>query len=170
MVQIDSARPDDSTAIRSVLAAAFDDGLEAELVAVLQEEDDLRTGCSMVAREEGTVVGYAAITNATLAGAPSVELAVLGPVAVLPQRQGAGIGTDLVRACLRACKRSGCDAVVLEGDPAFYDRFGFEPASQYGLESDLDPPAGTVQVWTCWPDALAEVGGTVRHPAPFHAL
>lgn len=170
MVQIDSARPDDDTAIESVLGAAFDDGLEAELVAVLREDEDLRTGCSMVARDGQDVVGYGAVSNVDLDGNPSVELAVLGPVAVVPQRQGEGVGTDLVRACLRACKRSGCDAVVLEGDPAFYEQFGFEQASQYGLESDLDPPSGTFQVWPCWPDALADVDGVVRHPVPFHAL
>lgn len=170
MVQIDAARPGDATAIESVLRAGFDDGLEAELVAVLREDDGLRTGCSMVARENEAVVGYGAVSNVDLDGHPAVELAVLGPVAVVPRRQSEGIGTDLVRACLRACKRSGCDAVVLEGDPAFYEQFGFEPASQYGLESDLDAPPEVFQVWPCWPDALADVSGVVRHPAPFHAL
>lgn len=169
MVQIDPAEPGDAAAIESVLRAAFDGGLEAELASVLREEEAIRTGCSTVARE-GDVVGYCAVSNADLDGAPAVELAVLGPVGVLPNRQGQGIGTDLVRASLQTCKRSGCDAVVLEGDPGYYERFGFEPASQYGLESDLDPAPGNFLVWPCWPDALEGVDGVVRHPVPFHAL
>jgi putative acetyltransferase len=168
VVQIEPAEPGDTEAIESVLRAAFDDGPEADLVAVLRE-DDLRTGCSTVVRDGESVVGYGAVANADLDGEPAVELAVLGPVAVLPDHEGRGIGTDLIRASLRACKRSGCDAVVLEGDTEYYERFGFEPAAQFGLESDLDPAPGTFQVWPCWPDALEGISGIVRHPVPFHA-
>lgn len=169
MVEFEPAGPSDADAIERVLRAAFPQEIEAELAAVLRAGEDLRPGCSMVARD-GDVVGYAAVADAELVGAPSVELAALGPVGVTPERQGEGIGTDLVRASLQACKRSGCDAVVLEGDPEFYERFGFEPAERFGLESDLDPPTGAFQVWSCWPDALDGVEGVVRHPAPFHAL
>ncbi|QCC52064.1 GNAT family N-acetyltransferase [Halapricum salinum] len=169
MVDIEPTMPDDEPAIERLLRAAFEDGVEAELAAVLRDGEDLRAGCSMVAREDG-VVGYAAVSNASVVGSPGVEIAVLGPVAVAPEHQDEGTGTRLVRATLRACKRSGCDAVVLEGDPAFYERFGFEAATAYGLESDLDPPAGAFQVWSCWPGALDGVSGIVRHPAPFHAL
>lgn len=169
MVDIEPATPGDDEAVERLLRAAFDDETEATLATVLREDGDLRAGCSTVARED-EVVGYAAVSDATLVDAPGVEIAVLGPVAVAPERQNVGLGTELVRATLEACKRSGCDAVVLEGDPDFYERFGFESASSYGLESDLDPPPGAFQVWVCWPGALDDVGGVVRHPAPFHAL
>jgi len=170
VVQIEPADPGDVESIESVLRAAFDDGPEAELVAVLREDNTLRVGCSTVARAGDDIVGYSAVSSAEIDGAPAVELAVLGPVGVLPDHQGQGIGTALVRSTLRACKRSGCDAVVLTGDPAFYDRFGFEPAAAYDLESDLDSPPNAFQVWPCWPGALDGVGGLVRHPTPFHAL
>lgn len=169
MVDIEPTMPDDEPAIERLLRAAFEDGVEAELAAVLRDGEDLRAGCSMVAREDG-VVGYAAVSNASVVDAPGVELAVLGPVAVAPERQGDGVGTALVRETLGACKRSGCDAVVLEGDSDFYERFGFEPAAVYDLESDLGPRPEAFQVWPCWPDALDGVEGVVRHPAPFHAL
>jgi len=169
VAEIEPAKPSDCEGIERVLQAAFDDGSEAELVAVLRESEDLRVGCSMVARADD-IVGYAAVSNATLVGSPNVELSVLGPVAVAPDRQNEGIGTTLVRTTIRACKRSGCDAVVLTGDPDFYDRFGFEPAAAFDLESDLDSPPDAFQVWPCWPKALDGVGGLVRHPVPFHAL
>ena len=169
MVDIEPAATAASDAIRSVLTAAFDDDTEAELVEVLREEGALRPDCSLVARD-GTVVGYVAVSNAELPVAPGVDVAVLGPIGVVPDRQGEGIGTDLMRTAMRCCVQTGCDAVVLEGDPSFYERFGFESAAAFGLDSDLDPADGTFQVWPCKPGSLSGVEGTVRHPIPFHAL
>lgn len=169
MVDIEPARPEDAEEIDAVLRAAFADEDEAELTAVLREDGDCRVGCSTVARDE-EVVGFAGIVDVELVGDPAIELAVLAPVAVRPDRQGEGIGSSVVREGMRACVRTGCDAVVTEGDPDYYGRFGFEEASAYGLESDLDPPTWAFQVWPCRPGALDGVSGVVRHPAPFHAL
>jgi len=45
---------------------------------------------------------------------------------VLPRFQGQGIGSALVREALRRMRTLGAKGVVLEGDPGFYARFGFE--------------------------------------------
>ncbi|MCU4717200.1 GNAT family N-acetyltransferase [Halapricum hydrolyticum] len=169
MVDIEPATAADPEAIRPVLTAAFEDETEAELVDVLREEDALRADCSLLAREEDPV-GFVAVSDAELPAAPGAEVVVLGPVGVVPDRHGEGIGSKLVREAMRCCVRAGCTAVVLEGDPEFYEQFGFEPASAYGLESDLDPPPGAFQVWPCRPGTLEGVSGEVRHPIPFHAL
>jgi putative acetyltransferase len=169
VVDIEPERTAEPEAIRSVLTAAFDDVTEAELVAVLREDGDLRGDCSVIARDDA-VVGYAAVSDVEVPAAPGAVLAVLGPVAVVPERQGEGIGSKLVRTALTQCVRAGCAGVVLEGDPAFYERFGFEPADAYGLQSDLDPPPGTFQVWPARPGSLDGIEGAVVHPAPFHAL
>ena len=168
MVDIEPATTVDPESIRSVLTAAFEDDTEAELVDVLREEDTLRPGCSLLARD-GDPIGFVAISDAELPAAPSVQVAVLGPIGVVPDRQGEGIGSTLVRQAMRCCVRAGCTAVVRNGDPEFYERFGFESASAHGLESDLDPP-DAFQVWPCRPGALEGVSGEIRHPIPFHAL
>ena len=169
MVDIEPAKIADTDAIRSVVTAAFDDETEAELVEVLREEEALRPDCSLVARDD-TVVGYVAVSSGELPAAPRLDIAILGPIGVVPNRQSDGIGSELIRTAMRYCVRTGCDAVVLEGDPSFYEQYGFEPAAAYGLDSDLDPAAGTFQVWPCKPGALSGVEGTVRHPIPFHAI
>lgn len=168
MVEIEPDGAADTDEIRSVLTAAFAGDTEADLVEILREDGELRTDCSVVARE-GDAIGYAAVSDVELPVAPEALVVVLGPVAVVPDRQGEGIGSKLVRTSLRRCARARCDAVVLEGDPAFFGRFGFEPADSHGLESDLNPPPGTFQVWPCRPGALEGIGGRVRHPIPFHA-
>ncbi len=169
VVDIESEQPADAGGIETVLLDAFADADEAELTVALREGGHLRDGCSMVARDGG-IVGYAGIADVELDSNPSLDLAVLGPVAVTETRQGAGIGTTVVREALRACTRTGCLAVITEGDPDYYGRFGFEPAVEYGIDSDLDPPSWAFQVAPIQPTGLAGVSGTIRHPAPFHDL
>jgi predicted N-acetyltransferase YhbS len=60
----------------------------------------------------------------------------LAPVAVAPSRQGCGIGGLVVRACLRRAA-PGLPVFVI-GDPAFYERFGFEPAADRRVTSRFD--------------------------------
>lgn len=62
----------------------------------------------------------------------------LAPLAVTPERQNDGIGSALVRAGLELADARGEPLVALLGHPTYYPRFGFEPASEYGIE----PPDG----------------------------
>ena len=64
----------------------------------------------------------------------------LAPMAVLPARQRGGIGSALVRAGLDACRQLGCTTVVVLGHPAYYPRFGFQPASRFALGCEYDVP------------------------------
>jgi putative acetyltransferase len=93
---------------------------------------------SLVAEKDGEVVGHVLVSWASLAetGTPAL---LLGPIGVLPERQGAGIGGALVRAALAGARELGEAFVVLEGNPAYYARFGFVRADECGLE----PPDGT---------------------------
>ena len=65
--------------------------------------------------------------------ASPTTLACLSPLGVRPAASGRGIGTALVHAALAEAERRGAAAVVLEGDPAYYRRFGFVAASRHGL-------------------------------------
>ena len=59
----------------------------------------------------------------------------LGPIGVLPERQGRGIGSTLIRSGLDEARSRGEVAVMLLGDPSFYPRFGFGPGSALGLSN-----------------------------------
>ncbi|WP_342453998.1 N-acetyltransferase [Sagittula salina] len=50
---------------------------------------------------------------------------LLGPVAVHPVTQGAGLGGLLIRETLHAAGELGYERVLLVGDPPYYNRFGF---------------------------------------------
>ena len=62
----------------------------------------------------------------------------LAPLAVLPDRQRQGIGSQLVRRGLNILRERGCPFVVVVGHPEYYPRFGFEPASTRGLASQWE--------------------------------
>lgn len=129
-VEIRPERSEDIDAIGAVIASAFlgmqyADGDEAELVGALRAENALSV--SLVAELEGAVVGQVALSPARASGGIRGWYA-LGPVAVLPTYQGAGIGSMLIRTGLEAVCELGAMGCILTGNPAFYARFGFELA------------------------------------------
>jgi predicted N-acetyltransferase YhbS len=135
-VEIRDARPADAPAIRRLTERAFAgaehaSGTEADIIDTLRRTG--RLTLSLVATAGDEVVGHAAFSPVTIAGAASGWHG-LGPVAVLPERQGAGIGAALIRAGLARLRAAGC---VVHGEPAYYTRLGF--AWHPGLRFDGAP-------------------------------
>ncbi|HKK29209.1 MAG TPA: N-acetyltransferase [Alphaproteobacteria bacterium] len=88
----------------------------------------------------------------------SETVLLLGPIALWAGHVGQGVGSCLMRAALAAAKEDGWRFVFLVGDPAYYRRFGFQPASTWGVVmpgedpdrfqgyclTDAEPPAGNL--------------------------
>lgn len=121
--EIRRERPADEEAIRALLARCFPTLAEADLVDALRAAGDLTL--SLVAVGDEGLVGHVALSRATLGGAPALALA---PLAVAEGRRIEGVGSRLVRAALRELEGSFRGAVVVLGDPLWYERFGFRPA------------------------------------------
>ncbi len=62
-----------------------------------------------------------------------VPVQVLSPIGVMPACQNRGIGTALIHRGVELLADRGVPLVFLEGDPAYYSRFGFEPAAKHGF-------------------------------------
>lgn len=95
-----------------------------------------RLSLSLVAEVRGEVVGHVALSPASL-GDETSGWYLLGPVGVAPDRQGRGVGSALIREALGVMRNRGAHGVLLVGDPAFYERFGF--CSRPGLTMDGVP-------------------------------
>jgi putative acetyltransferase len=122
----------DAGGIRTLLQQAFDSPVEADIV------DALRLGCddrvSLVADHEGEVAGHILFTPVEIGtAAGTVRGYGLAPMAVRPGLQRRGIGSGLVRAGLARVRASGAPFVIVIGHPAYYPRFGFVPASRFGV-------------------------------------
>jgi putative acetyltransferase len=128
-MQILPETPEDHDAIFTLTQAAFKDHLHSQktegyITHALREAGALTL--SLVARANAQVVGHIAFSPVRISdGSP--DWYGLGPVAVLPDWQGRGIGGALIRAGLDRLKAMGAAGCVVLGDPAYYRRFGFEP-------------------------------------------
>lgn len=158
-------RKDDGPAIHAVHAASFPAEAEARLVDLLRATNRLRV--SLVAEVEGAVVGHVAFSPVTT-GAGHVG-AGLAPVSVVESHRRRGIAADLVRAGLVACREAGFGWVVVLGEPEYYSRFGFRPASAFGL-SDEYGGGPAFQAVELIAGALPVGAGLVRYAPEFASL
>lgn len=162
------AGEEDWQAIPEVHRAAFArSGDEvARLAAELHERGDLYVPeLSFVAEEDGRVVGHVMNTWSEIE-ASDARVLQLSPLGVLPEHQRRGHGSALVRASLEAVRVYGEPVVVLEGDPAYYGRFGFVRADEFGLLPPPGTPNAGFQVAILEPDAQLPQGRVV-YSEPF---
>ncbi len=169
MADLRLQRADDLDAVLAVTTAAFgDEGPAiAALVSDLQRCDAF-AGQSWLAWEGSEAVGHVMLTRGWIDAVERlVECPVLSPLSVVPERHGQGIGSALVRVALAAAERSGAPGVVLEGDPAYYSRLGFEPAESRGV---LRPSTAIPEAAFQWVRGTAYrswMRGRFVYPDPF---
>ncbi|WP_343744233.1 N-acetyltransferase [Chitinophaga sp.] len=105
------------------LSAAHSSGTEPLIIHALRASGQLTL--SLVAEENGTLTGHVAISPVEISSGENGWFG-LGPVSVVPERQGTGIGTALIKAALAALEQLPAKGCVVLGDPAYYGRFGFK--------------------------------------------
>ncbi|MDG9725301.1 MULTISPECIES: bifunctional class I SAM-dependent methyltransferase/N-acetyltransferase [unclassified Streptomyces] len=163
-----TARPetaDDIPAVRDILLAAFPTALEADIVDALRADPKAWIdGLSMVAAApDSTPVGYALLTRCHVDGQPALALA---PCAVLPSAQRTGAGSAAIRAALAAARATGENLVVVLGHADYYPRFGFTPASRFGIRAPFDVPDEAMMAMAL-DDTRPVPTGTIQYPAAF---
>lgn len=155
---------DDLAAIHAVNVAAFETDAEARLVDALREHAD--PFISLLAERDGEVVGHIAFSPVTHSARADLRILGLGPMAVDPDLQKTGVGTFLVAKGLEECRSLGAGALVVLGHPEYYPRFGFEPASQFGIKCEYDVPDEVFMAMELQEGYLADAVGLVKyHPA-----
>lgn len=193
MISIRAERPEDHAAVRRLNREAFDGPAEARIVDALRERCEQILSLVAVDPDEGdpedggpegggAVVGHILFSPVSVdpdsPGAPAGRTAPpgmgLAPMAVLPGRQRRGIGTALVERGLAMLRRKSagrepsCAFVVVLGHPDYYPRFGFRPASGFGLRSPWEGvPDEAFMALELHPGALDGVRGVVRYRDEF---
>jgi putative acetyltransferase len=128
--QVRTAVSGDRAGILEVVRDAFssedrDGREELDIVESTWELQAAPPELELVAVADGTIVGHVLAARGDLGGREVVGVA---PLAVLPSRQGTGIGTALIVELLRRAEAARLPLLVVLGDPGYYGRFGFEPS------------------------------------------
>ncbi len=127
--------PSDVAAIHALTAAAFlnaphTDHTEQFIVDALRNSGVLSV--SLVAEQAGVIVGHVAVSPVTVSDG-TLAWYGLGPISVISELQGQGIGSLLMKEAMRRLLENGAAGCVLLGDPAYYSRFGFKAVPEMVL-------------------------------------
>ncbi|KXO78163.1 GCN5 family acetyltransferase [Acinetobacter venetianus] len=127
-IQIRDEQDTDIQAIFDLTKAAFNDEehsshTEQFIVNALRAAKQLTV--SLVAETQGKIVGHIAFSPVSISDG-TTDWYGLGPISVIPEYQGKGIGSELMREGLNRIKTLNAKGCVLLGDPNYYGKFGFK--------------------------------------------
>ena len=166
--EVNEERVNDRDGVRAVNIAAFSRKEEADLV------DQLRDSCSefisLVAKVDEKVIGHVLFTPVRLIQDQNWSIKGMGlaPLAVSPEYQNQGVGTELCRQGLLLVSAKGYPFVVVLGDPSYYHRFGFESASDFGIRSSFENvPEDAFMIKFLKPGTMSDAKGIVYYLEEF---
>lgn len=119
------------------------------------------------------VVGHILFTPVTVIGSAGTVIIGMGlaPLTVLPEYQCQGVGTALCQTGLTRVQNSGKPFVVVLGEPAYYTRFGFEPARHHAISATFpDIPANVFMIKTFVTPLLSGESGVAHYHPEFDAV
>ncbi|WP_371825310.1 GNAT family N-acetyltransferase [Paenibacillus soyae] len=159
----------------NVVKAAFadveiSDKKEHELVARIRRSDAFVPEFSMVAvdNDRNEIVGHILLSKITIANdVQSTPSLALAPLSVLPEYQLKGIGSLLMREVLHRAKETGFSSVIVLGHPGYYPKFGFKPASHWGIKAPFEVSDDVFMALELEGNALDGVTGVVRYSRAF---
>ena len=163
----------DHAKVFSIIEQAFlteelSDHREQFLVERLRVSGSYIPELSLVAEVDGEVVGHVLFTKISICdGDIKHQSLALAPVSVLPEYQGCGIGSTLIKAAHTKAIALGYGSVVILGHKDYYPRFGYKTASLFGITLPFDVPEEYVMAIELIPNALDGVRGVVEYDSAF---
>ena len=164
MIIVGTESTNDAAAISELNREAFGGETEARIIEKLRDRG--APVISLVAKDDGRVVGHILFSPVTIEGA-ELKGAGLGPLAVVDSYRKKGVDTLLVKAGLESIRYDGYDFAVVAGDRDYYRRFGFEPAIVFNLRSELPVREEDFLARAIRPGSLNDVSGIVHYMPEF---
>lgn len=164
-IEIREERGEDIAAIRDVNKRAFDQDHEGKIVDALRSNG--AAVLSLVATVDDQVVGYIMYSPITVS---EVTGAALGPMAVVPEHQGQGIGSKLVEAGNLRLKDAGWPFIIVLGHANFYPRFGFKPAGPLGITCEWEVPEDVFMLLVLDQEQMKGVSGLAKYRHEFSSV
>lgn len=172
IIFITNIRPEikeDYSKIYKINKLAFKSDEEPRLVEAIRKLENFIPELSLVAIKNDKNVGHILFSPITIES-KNHSVHALAPIAVLPEFQNQGIGSELVKHGLKECKRMGHKIIILFGHPNYYPRFGFSSARAKGLESPFPVSDEVFMVIELVPNALDGISGMVNYSSAFDGI
>ena len=162
----------DRRAVADVVRAAFVTHPDevASFVERIRASEHFVPQLALVAEDSTGVIGHVMLSWVGLESRSRSRILNLTPMSVWPDRQRAGVGTRLIHDVLGRAEEAGEPAVMVEGIPAYYPRFGFERASTLGFVAPHPRIPDEAFMVKRLPGYSADLAGRVIYPAAFDAL
>ena len=159
-------KPEEFSQIYDLVKIAFQtakvtNGKEQDFVNQLRSNGNYIPELALVAEENGELIGHIMLTKAYIVNnGNNFKTLLLAPISVVLEYRNRGIGSNLIKESFKLAKEMGYTSVLLVGDPAYYHRFGFKAAINFGIKHTLSIPNENVMACELVSDALYGVSGT----------
>ncbi len=145
------------------------DHKEQFLVERLRKSDAFIPELSIVAETQNKIVGHILLTKLKIKNTQKqFDSLALAPVSVLPEFQGKGIGSKLIKQAHEKAKELGHQSIVLLGHENYYPKFGYQQAHLFGIELPFDVPKENCMVIELTENGLKDISGIVEYPKEFY--
>jgi len=170
-IKIRHENPGDYVEIKKVHDLAFNQPNEGLLVEKLRSNPEFIAELSLIVEVEGNIIGHILFFPIWIYDENSRHQSLaLAPMSVLPKYQKIGIGSRLVVRGLKIARELGYTSVIVVGHPTYYPKFGFVPASQYGIKAPFDIADEAFMVLELIPTGLTGISGVVQYPGEFEEV
>ena len=160
-------KPEEFSQIYDLVKVAFQtakvtNGKEQDFVNQLRSSGNYIPELALVAEENGELIGHIMLTETYIVNnGNKFKTLLLAPISVVLEYRNRGIGSNLIKESFRLAREMGYTSVLLVGDPAYYHRFGFKAAINFGIKHTLSIPNENVMACELVQDALYGISGTI---------
>lgn len=147
---------------------AMSDHREQFLVDRLRKSESFVPELSLVAESGNQILGHISLSKIKIKDNHHYhEALALAPVSVLPEYQGKGIGGKLILEAHKKAREMNFIGIVLLGHADYYPRFGYKPASNFGISLPFDVPDENCMAIELYKGAFQNISGMVEYPKAF---
>ncbi|MCR8848447.1 N-acetyltransferase [Rossellomorea sp. SC111] len=152
---------------------SYTDGvLEKALVREIREKHYYIPQLDLVVEEEGRIIGHCILSKLPISHKHEHEILMLSPVSVAMNKQRQGVGMFMLQEGIKLAAEMGFKGIIVEGDPRYYQRFGFRTSTVFGIyasEKNLPPSVENLMAMELCQNGLGNISGEVDYSI-YHSL
>ena len=167
-ITIRKEEENDNIQIYEVNKLAFQQENEGKLIEKIRNTENFIPELSIVAEIDNRIVGHILFSKIKIVGKSVYESLALAPMAVIPEFQKKGIGSELVKIGIKMAKKLGFDSIIVIGHKEYYPKFGFQRASKWNIKCPFEVPDDVFMAIELTEKAFEGKAGTVEYPDEFN--